>query len=286
MMTTQIVLLGTGTPNAEPDRSGPSIAVVVNDHPYIIDCGPGVGRRISAAYHNGIDGLAMPRITRAFLTHLHSDHTVGFADLIFTAWTLGRTEPLVVYGPKGVHSMSEHILAAYELDIMKRVQGLEPTMEDGYRVEPHEILKPGQVYEDSYVRVEAFPTQHGLWVEEFHGTYPCLGYRFISDERTIVISGDTCPYLGQIEHYRNCDVLIHEVYSAAALKKREKKWQQYHSQAHTSTIELAKIANAVRPGLLVLVHQLHWDASEEDLLGEIETLYDGRVVYGRDLDVY
>ena len=45
---TQVVLLGTGTPNADPDRSGPAVAVVVNDTPYVVDCGPGVVRRAAA----------------------------------------------------------------------------------------------------------------------------------------------------------------------------------------------------------------------------------------------
>src|SRR6266567_2439701 len=49
----QIVLLGTGTPNADPDRSGPSVAIVVNDTPYLVDFGPGVVRRASAAFQKG-----------------------------------------------------------------------------------------------------------------------------------------------------------------------------------------------------------------------------------------
>jgi ribonuclease BN (tRNA processing enzyme) len=81
---TQIVLLDTGTPNADPERFGPSIAIVVNDTPYIVDFGPGVVRRAAAAQRKGVAGLATPKLTRAFVTHLHSDHTTGYADLIFT----------------------------------------------------------------------------------------------------------------------------------------------------------------------------------------------------------
>src|ERR1700730_12825056 len=69
---TEIVMLGTGTPITDPDRSGPSVAIVVNDTPYIVDFGPGVVRRAAAAYRKGIKGLAMPKLTRAFVTHLHS----------------------------------------------------------------------------------------------------------------------------------------------------------------------------------------------------------------------
>ena len=86
--TTQIVMLGTGTPNPFPDRSGPSIAIVVNDEPYLIDFGPGVVRQASAMspeYGGTVKGLAVEKIKHAFLTHLHSDHTVGLPDLILTA---------------------------------------------------------------------------------------------------------------------------------------------------------------------------------------------------------
>src|SRR5437879_3447845 len=93
---TQIVLLGTGNPSADPDRSGPSVAIVVNDTPYIVDCGPGVVRRASAAFRKGVAGLTMPKLKTAFITHLHSDHTLGYPDLIFTPWVLGRKEPLEV----------------------------------------------------------------------------------------------------------------------------------------------------------------------------------------------
>jgi hypothetical protein len=36
---TQVVLLGTGTPPADPDRSGPATAIVVNGTPYLVDFG-------------------------------------------------------------------------------------------------------------------------------------------------------------------------------------------------------------------------------------------------------
>jgi len=42
--SSKIVLLGTGTPNADPERSGPSVAVLVNRTPYLVDFGPGVVR--------------------------------------------------------------------------------------------------------------------------------------------------------------------------------------------------------------------------------------------------
>jgi len=94
---TQVVVLGTGTPVADPERSGPAVAVVVNDAAYLVDCGPGVVRRAAAAEKAGIEALNVKKLKIVFITHLHSDHTLGYPDLIFSPWVLGRTEPLVAY---------------------------------------------------------------------------------------------------------------------------------------------------------------------------------------------
>lgn len=275
---TQIVLLGTGTPNADPDRSGPSVAIVVNDTPYLVDFGPGVVRRAAAAFQKGIKGLAVKNLNRAFVTHLHSDHTVGYPDLILTPWVLGRTEPLQVFGPKGIKPMTEHILKAYREDIDIRLNGGEPSNKTGYRVITHDI-KPGVVYKDENVTIKAFPVNHGSWREAY-------GFRFETLDRTIVISGDCGPSPSVIENCNGCDVLIHEVYSQAGFATRPPEWQRYHSRYHTSPSGLADIATRARPRLLVLYHQLFWGTSEDDLLKEVRGGYAGKVVSGRDLDVY
>ena len=86
---TQIVLLGTGNPPADPDRSGPATAVVVNGTTYLVDFGAGVVRRAkAAAVDRGIPALEPVNLRVAFVTHLHSDHTVGYPDLILTPWVL------------------------------------------------------------------------------------------------------------------------------------------------------------------------------------------------------
>lgn len=276
--STQIVLLGTGTPNADPDRSGPSIAIVVGDAPYLIDFGPGLVRRAAAAFQKGVKGLEVKNLNRAFVTHLHSDHTAGYPDLILTPWVLERNEPLEVFGPKGLKSMTEHILEAYREDISIRLNGGEPSNKTGYKCIAHEI-KPGVVYKDKNVTVRAFLVSHGSWAQAF-------GYRFETPDRTIVISGDCSPSQSVIDNCNGCDVLIHEVYSASGFARRPPEWQKYHSRYHTSSRELATLATKARPRLLILYHQLFWGTSEQDLLKEVQAAYTGKVVSGRDLDVY
>ena len=275
---TQVVLLGTGTPNADPERSGPSVAIVVNDKPYIVDFGPGVVRRAAAAFRKGIKGLAVKNLDRAFVTHLHSDHTAGYADLILSPWVLEREAPLRVFGPKGIKAMTVNTLRAYSEDIAIRLSGGEPSNKTGYRVIANEI-KPGVVYKDENVTVKAFLVNHGSWNEAY-------GFRFETPDRTIVVSGDCAPSPAIIQNCNGCDVLIHEVYSQTGFATRPPEWQKYHSRYHTSSRELAELASKARPGLLVLYHQLFWGTSEDDLLKEVQADYSGKVVSGRDLDVY
>jgi ribonuclease BN (tRNA processing enzyme) len=271
-------LLGTGTPNAEPDRAGSAVAIVVDDTPYLVDLGPGVVRRAAAAYEAGVEGLDVPKLRFAFITHLHSDHTLGYADFIFTPWVLERDVPAEVFGPPGLEAMTDHLIAAYGEDIRVRIDGLEPANPDGYKVVVREI-GPGLVYEDENVRVTAFRVQHGSWPHAF-------GYRFETPDRSIVISGDTRPSPAIAENCRGCDVLIHEVYSQAGFERRDPVWQRYHASSHTSSLELGRIAAEAQPGLLILYHQLLWGSTPAELVDEIRQVYDGDVVYGNDLDVY
>jgi ribonuclease BN (tRNA processing enzyme) len=284
--STQVVMLGTGTPRPDPNRSGPATVIVVNDTPYLIDFGTGVVRRAAAAFEKGLRALGFSgvNIKTAFLTHMHSDHTIGYPDLIFTPWVMGRSEPLEVYGPKGIEAMTENILKAWQIDIEGRVNGLSRKNPAGCKVNTHEIA-PGIIYRDRNVTVTAFSVQHEEMVDSF-------GYRFDTPDRVVVISGDTTPTQALLDHSRGCDVLIHEAYSMDTYHRVSPSAQDYRRRHHTSSVELAEIANDVKPELLVIYHRSNMGAtpgstdSEDVLLCEIQDKYKGRVVMGHDLDVF
>lgn len=274
----QVVVLGTGTPNPDPDRSGPAVAVLVNGTAYLVDAGAGVMRRAEAARRAGTEALAPGRIGVVFLTHLHSDHTIGLADVIHTGWIEDRSRPLVLLGPPGSTDLARHLTEAYSADIANRTTGLQPHSKDGWRVEARDVTG-GEVYRDSNVTVSAIPVPHDGWAVS-------LAYRFVTRDRVIVISGDTRPSDAIVQACDGCDVLVHEVYSTERLRSRSAEWQRYHADAHTSTEELAALATRARPKLLVLYHQLYWGASDEDLLREVRQGYSGAVVSARDLGIY
>lgn len=291
-MKTKLVLLGTGTPNACPNASGPASAVVVGDRAYLVDFGPGVVRQAAKAYHQGIDALRPDLLTVAFCTHLHTDHTAGYPDLIFTPWVLERQSSLQVYGPKGIRHMTEHILAAYSTDIDFRLHGFEKANEVGYQVQATEI-EPGIVYQDDRVIVEAFSVSHG--------TLESYAYKFTTADKVIVISGDTAPLEIMAEKAKDCDILLHEVEYTAGITAREPKWQRYHREVHTLSTDLAEVAKKATPKLLVTYHRIyHMNIQDnqkdleyemawrcEKILEEIRDAgYDGAVVNGQDLDVF
>lgn len=285
---TNVILIGTGTPNPDPFRSGPCVAIQVNEEIYIFDFGVGLVRRINEI-SNKLPNFKVNKLKIAFLTHLHSDHSLGYSDLIITPWILGRNLPLKVFGPKGLKSMTNHILKAYEVDINQRINGLEQANRNGYKVEVTEI-SAGIIYKDDFISVEAFPV--------IHGNFEAYGYKIITPNKKIIISGDTAPSEQLINIGKDCDILIHEVYYTKGLETRSKKWQKYHSSVHTSAIELGKIANIVKPKKLVLYHQLFMQEDildddmsknnkiyKEKILNEIRENYNGIIIYGNDLDI-
>jgi ribonuclease BN (tRNA processing enzyme) len=276
---TKVVLLGTGTPRPFPDRSGPATAIVVGDKVYLVDFGPGVVRRAAATAAQGTAALEPTNLTVAFLTHLHSDHTAGYPDLILTPWVMGRDE-LTVYGPEGTEEMTEYVLKAWRRDIEIRSKGLEhraPVV-----VHAHDV-GPGVVYKDGKVTVKAFRTVHGEWPQTF-------GYRFETADRKIVLSGDTSPSSELIANCQPCDILIHEVYSPSSIVPSMPEWPVYRAKYHTSTEQLADIANRTKPGILIVQHVSGRGPKgripDEQLLQEIQKTYHGKVVIGHDLEVY
>jgi ribonuclease Z len=274
---TEIVLLGTGTPNPNPNTAGPATAVVVGARVFLFDAGAGVMRRMNAAK------LPMRGPEATFITHLHTDHTLGYADLIFTSWIMRRSAPLAVYGPLGLRNMTRHLLAAYAEDIAVRTYGLERETAGGYRVNVHEI-HAGAVYDHDGVRVTAFRVPHGSWKEAY-------GYRIDTPDRSIVISGDTRPSESLVRASRGVDVVVHEVYSPLHLAPEQRPggehWTEYMRRFHTSDVELGALAARIKPQLLVLTHIIRMGSSDDDLLAGIRTGgFAGRVAIGKDLDRY
>jgi len=275
--STLVVLLGTGTPVPDPNAAGPATAVVVGKRLFIVDAGAGVERRLSAA------GLSNTDIEGLFITHLHSDHVLGYSDLIFTSWVFGRDKPLHVYGPPGVKRMTDHLIAAFAEDIDIRTNGFERAVPNGYRVRAREV-KPGVIYDSAGVRVTAFPVLHGSWKYAY-------GYRFYTPGRSVVISGDTRESESLTRAADGVDVLVHEVVVLSALQQPPGGFGgnivRYMSSFHTPDKKLGELAARAKPKLLVLSHIVPTGVADSILIAGIRSGgYTGKLAVGHDLDRY
>lgn len=276
---TRVVMYGTGTPILTAAHSGNSVGVLVNGSLYLFDAGPGVERRMLEGVAKGITFDTIPAV---FITHLHSDHTLGLPALLYdhganAAFLSGG--PLNVFGPPGVRAMMEHIAAAWSADREIRDHNRD-SPQPAFTARTTDVAAPGIVFRDSNVVVRAFEVPHSIWPHAF-------GYRVETADRTIVISGDTRASDAVVTACNGCDILLHEVYSAAGFPKVPPQRKEYHANAHTSTLQLGDLATRAHPGLLVLYHQLYFGGTtDEDLVRETATRYKGKIVSARDLDVY
>jgi ribonuclease BN (tRNA processing enzyme) len=275
---TKLIVLGSGTPNPDPNRAGSAYAVVVNETPYLIDFGPGVIRRaasMSPPWGGKIEAMTVKNFEHAFLTHIHSDHSAGLADLLLTPWIMGRDKKLNLYGPKGLEQMASSTLEAFEDDINYRIYGTQPSNKLGYKFNFY-LLTEGLIYEDENVSVEAFKVPHG-------GFDDAYGFRFTTKDKVIVFSGDTGPSKTLEKFSAGADILVHEVYSNAGFLQKTKDWQIYHQGHHTSTFEVGEIASRAKPKLLLLSHILFWGSTKDEILKETQSTYKGEIKIAEDL---
>ena len=277
---TKLLILGSGTPNPDPERSGSAYAIVTNGQSYLVDFGPGVIRRASAfspSWGGEFESMEIQNLNYAFLTHLHSDHSAGLADLILSPWVLEREEPLNLFGPRGLKRMADKITDAYQIDIDYRINGSQPSNLEGYKTKVTEIAE-GIIYEDKYIAVEAFENNHGDFKNSF-------GFVFTTKDKKIVISGDTAYSQKVIDKSKEADILVHEVYSEKGFKEKTRDWQIYHKAHHTSAPDVGKIASMSKPKKLVLSHILFWGNSKESIVEEVKSNFDGEVIIAEDLMV-
>jgi ribonuclease BN (tRNA processing enzyme) len=269
-----IVILGDGTPLLSAERSGTSIGIVVRGTLYVFDAGPGVLRRIHEARERL--RLGIQRLGPVFVTHLHSDHTLGLPELLYYPFA----PALNVYGPLGIKAMLERLKEAWTEDRqirggsgMPSDQGLAGVVNAGTAYE----VPAGHVYSDSNITVTAFEVAHGTWPRAF-------GYRIVTPDRVIVLSGDTSPSEAVVTACNGCDVLLHAVYDGENNLPGDDL--AYFTRFHTNTRQLGELATRARPGLLILYHQLFMGKLPADLVRQVAAFFKGPVMSARDLDVY
>ena len=263
-----ILILGVGTPAMSVERSGTSVGVIVRGTIYIFDAGPGIERRMFEARARANNGIQ--RIGPLFVTHLHSDHTLGIPAMLYHVRDAGK--PFAVYGPPGLKNMMTHIVAAWQEDRDIRVNGLERRNAVGWETEVHEITS-GTVFQDANVIVKTFEVPHGTWQH-------ALAYRIETPDRSIVISGDTRPADAIVEACGGCDVLVHEAIFDNAVSP------EYNKEYHTTPSQLGEIAARAKAKMVVIYHHAPAATPPSEFVRAVLGKYQGPVMFARDLDTY
>lgn len=286
----KVISLGTGAPPPD-NRSGQAVLVDVNGLQLLFDAGRGVMTQLYAAGYSAND------VDMTFITHLHSDHTVGLPDLFLTGLLNGpfgqRYRPFEITGVEGTKAMMDYIKLAYSADINIRTEDGEIDDPSWHEIIAYEFNEDGVVYEKDGVTVTAFENYHGDAIK------PSYGYRVDYDGRSVVISGDTKYYANVVEHAKGVDLLLHSAGMAnedllAAGTALSKKAQTILDH-HTPPQDLAKVFNEAQPKLAVLNHGVIISIAAnkfpqptlEDIMAKTrEYGYNGPMVIARDLMVY
>lgn len=277
---TRVVLLGTkGGPRVgESGRHNPATLIMINDVPYLVDCGYGTSKQLVTA------GVALNRVRYVFITHHHSDHNLDFGPLLYNAWVTGQSVRVDAYGPPGMDKLARDFFNYLKFDIDIRIVD-EGRPDPNSLVTPHEVSKAGVVMTNDDVKVSACLVRHPPITQSY-------AYRFDAKDRSVVISGDTAYAPELAEFAKDADVLVHEVMylpGIDALIQRlpnAKRLRAHLMAAHTLPEEVGKIAAAARVKTLVLSHFVPGDdpsITDEQWSEGVRKHFNGRVVVGKDL---
>lgn len=275
MTAMEFVLLGTGCPQCDPDRLGPSTLVRHGARNFLVDCGSGVTQRLVQA---GAPGASLDAL---LLTHLHTDHLVDFYQLVISSWHQGRARPQRIFGPPGTRRFVEGTMALWADERAQRIaHELRPSTA-AFEMEVTEI-GPGMIWEDDALRITAVPANHAPVKHAF-------GFVFEGGGRKLALSGDTayCPAL--IEAARGADALIHECFIHREMKPapgRTPEGLRNVASYHTLSGEVGRVAQEAGVKLLALHHFVPTRFDRALLVGEVRESWRGPLIIGEDLMRY
>jgi ribonuclease BN (tRNA processing enzyme) len=289
---TTLITLGTqGGPLRSKSRSQPANVLLVNDEPYVIDAGNGVARQLAMA------GVPLGRVGQIFITHNHDDHNADLGTMMGLAWTLGRSTPITVHGPKGTRDMMDGFLKFFSAnrDIRRSdFPGFYKTMpEQLFNV--HEIEGPGVIYKDSNVEVEAIENCHFHFPGSPASTAKSYALRFKTADRTIVFSGDTGPCEAMVNFAMGADVLVHEVINLELYEtmlntrpfspEQRQNMRRHMQEDHATPDEVGKLAASARVRMVVLSHIIPGGEDDPDnaYSDGVAAHYSGKIVVAKDL---
>ena len=273
---TRIILLGTkGGPTlaTRTSRSNSSTLLLINNVPYVIDCGYGVSRQMINA------GVSLARLRYIFITHHHSDHDLEYGALFYNAWT--RVD---AYGPVGLRRMTRDFFDYMKYDIETRIVD-EGVNDPRKLLRVHEFNRAGIVMQNADVKVTSLRVRHPPITQSY-------AYRFDTRDRSVVISGDTAYAPELADFAKGADVLIHEAMYLPAIENLikqnpdAKRLREHLLASHTSTENVGRIAAQAGVKAVVLSHLVPGDdpsITDEQWSEGVRRHFSGKIIVGKDL---
>jgi ribonuclease BN (tRNA processing enzyme) len=228
--------------------------------------------------------VRLDALEKIFITHHHSDHNADYGNLLLLAWAGGLKTPVEAYGPPPLERMTRLVFELHQFDIETRIQD-EKRVPLAPQVRAKDVTESGLVVDDGRVRVRAALVSHPPIEIAF-------GYRFDTEDRSIVISGDTAFSKDLLELARGADVLVHEALYLPGLERTAAQVAnapgllEHIVRSHTTVEDAARLASEAGVKTLVLSHLVPSDdplVTEADWLSAAKRHFAGEVVVARDL---
>jgi ribonuclease BN (tRNA processing enzyme) len=255
----RIVMLGAnGGPKLNAGQAKPALALVVDEHVYLVDCGYDTPNQLVKA------GLGFPAVDHVFVTHHHLDHTSGIPGLVLHGWCDPKPLPSQVHfwGPAPTTRYVSGIHSAFGMDIklfetgggfgpFPTLRGHDVTLAHGRTIT--------KVMEDERVIVHATRVFHGPEVKD------PFAYRFTikSSGKKVVFSGDTAaPNQNLINLAQSCDLLIHEAQDNDLIPvllqfvpaAQRDALKEHLLTSHSNVVDLPGVAKAAGAKSLAFCH--------------------------------
>ncbi|MGI0079673.1 MAG: MBL fold metallo-hydrolase [Nitrososphaerales archaeon] len=248
-----VKFFGTGAAVPSANRGFACIGLVDRNRKDIVllDCGDGSIRKLT---ENHADILSISSI---LISHFHSDHLSGLAQIVETMGIGGRTSNLDVYGPRGLQEY---------FNLVEKITNVAANRKFEIRIQE---VDPGQEFQISAYSVATFLMQH---------TLPTLGYRVKGRDFSLAYTGDTEPCPGSRELAKSVDCLIHEAtfLEKDAFRARRSK--------HSTPKEAATNAREGLARKLFLTHVNEALETEAEMLEEARRVYADVVVANDGLE--
>jgi hypothetical protein len=191
----EVVALGTGNEYENPERLGPSTAIVHGETVVLVDAGRGVARGPAQREDPGRPAGGRPADEPAA-----AEHAGPRRSRLDTGWLSGRSTALRVVGPTGTRALVDGLDAAHAPGRDALGVSLELPAEGGRFVVVE--VGDGHAEELGALRLEAR--------ELPGGPLPTLAWRFTAGEHRVVVSGSGWGREALTRFAANADVLVHE----------------------------------------------------------------------------